>query len=578
VEPRYDIFLSYSSEDASIVEEVNERLTAAGFKVFLDKAELLGGENFVSRIFDSIASCRYFAIFLTSRSVRSKWVAHELSTAVIQQLGDQTTILPLLYEDCPIPKVLRPIQYIDFRQSFQRGIKDLENALGIGGNLGGPLLGEIKEKLADEIDRAQNLYLVVDVGGTKVYTSLMNDAAERLFDKKFGTEGHGDKEQLYQKLKSYILIAIQEIAESLDREVDDVRGRIRAISLAFPGPTDSESGVVLNAPNLCVSNFNLRDRLKTDLEIETFVDNDVNLGVIGEAWLGAAKDCKNVVGIIIGTGIGGGIIVNGQIFRGSTGFAGEVGHMVIDVESEITCGCGQQGCFEALASRKSIARDIQNKKSVHGDDDIKWEFQNLGSTKLVGHYVDGDPETVEVVDRAMIACGKAVFSLLNCFNPELVFLSGGFIRQFAEVGREDVVLRPVEQEVAKCMAAVKGRGPTAVRVRVGSLDNAMLVGACRIAAENKGGTSGHDTEEVLDILIRGLTDNQLRVLRSLSRSSNQVDGDRRSDFHKDRLRPLKKRGLIETPHRGGLRAGAEIQVSDLGRIVAKEVLGEGASS
>jgi glucokinase len=577
MERKYDVFLSYASEDSPLVEDVRARLAAAGFRVFLDKVELLGGENIVSRIFESIAGCRYFAIFLTSRSVRSNWVTHELSTAVIEQLENRTIILPLLYEDCPIPEVLRAIHYIDFRQSFQRGIKDLENAMGIRGKLSGPLLGEIKEKLTGDIDETQDLYLAVDVGGTKVYVSLMNDSAERLFDKKFNTEGHGDKEQLYQKLKSYILIAIQEIAESVDMEFGDIKKRLRAISLAFPGPTDSDSGVVLNAPNLRVTDLRLGERLKADLRIDTFVDNDVNLGVLGEAWIGVAKHCENVVGIIIGTGIGGGIIINGRILRGSTQSAGEVGHMVVDIESRHTCGCGQRGCLEALASRKSIARDIRNRKLEIGDEDIKWEEQNLGSTKLVGHYLNGDPETIEVVDQAMAACGKAVFSLLNCFNPELVFLSGGFVRQFVEAGREDVVLRPVEREVAKCMPAVKGQEPNAVQIKVGSLDNAMLVGACRIASESNIGLASYDIQEVLSILTRDLTDSQRRVLQSLSRAPNKVDADPRSNFHKAHLKLLRDRGLIETPNGGGLRTGMDIHISAIGRIVVNAGSGKVAS-
>src|SRR5262249_30606088 len=148
---------------------------------------------------------------------------------------------------------------------------------------------------------------------------------------------------------------IDRIHELTGMRPSDVEGRITAIGIAFPGPTDSAEGVALDASNFRVKNFRLADKVRNTFGVATFVDNDVNLGVWGEAWKGAARGHANVVGIMIGTGIGGGMLIDGKIYRGRNKTAGEIGHMIMSMDSDIQCGCGQYGCFEALASRKSMA-------------------------------------------------------------------------------------------------------------------------------------------------------------------------------------------------------------------------------
>jgi glucokinase len=158
--------------------------------------------------------------------------------------------------------------------------------------------------------------------------------------------------------------------------------------------------LVLDASNFRIRDFPLAQRIQDTFDIPTSVDNDVNLGALGEAWKGAARGYANIVGIMIGTGIGGGIVINGEIYRGQNKTAGEIGHMVLDLNSEIRCGCGQDGCFEALASRQAMARDLEARKRKHGSTDMIWDKKNLLSNEIAHYYKRGDADAVAVVDKA----------------------------------------------------------------------------------------------------------------------------------------------------------------------------------
>ena len=283
---------------------------------------------------------------------------------------------------------------------------------------------------------------------------------------------------------------------------------MRAIGIAFPGPTDHEKGLILDAPNFYIKDVSLAVKVRQSChDIPTFVDNDVNLGVLGEAWKGIAKDFKNVIGIIIGTGVGGGIIIENQIYRGKNKTAGEVGHMILDVDA------------------------------------------------------------VEVVNRAAGFCGKAVFSILNLFNPEIIVFSGGFVRQIG-----DRFLEPVRAEARKCMNAVYSLDEKEIPIVLGELDNPMLVGACKMAMEGHVGRKEHDKGQVMTALVSGLTESDLVLLESFYRDDAPILISKKpdSDYYEDRLRPLRNRGLVQTDGDQSLRKSRYVRITELGRLVVEE--------
>ena len=190
----------------------------------------------------------------------------------------------------------------------------------------------------------------VDMGGTKILAAVINAKGEIVQQAKRATKPKKGPEEVIERITR----CIREAIDSAELNPS----QIRAIGIGSPGPLDPETGVIIFAPNLGWSNVPLKAKLEANLSIPTFVDNDVNVGTLGEYAFGAGQGVKNLVGIFVGTGIGGGIILDGKLFHGVNKTAGEVGHMIVEAKGP-RCGCGNFGCLEAVASRTAITRDLQ---------------------------------------------------------------------------------------------------------------------------------------------------------------------------------------------------------------------------
>jgi glucokinase len=195
-----------------------------------------------------------------------------------------------------------------------------------------------------------------------------------------------------------------------------------------PGPLDRKSGMVLLTPNLGWVNMPLRRHLHDGLGLRTALDNDANCAVLGEWWRGAAQGTRITVGLTIGTGIGGGIIIDGRLFHGASDIAGEVGHMTIDANGR-RCKCGNYGCIEAYASGPNIAlRAVEALES--GAESTLPSYVNGDLHRITAQTVyqaaqAGDELALEVVRDTAKFLGAAVASLINIFNPEAIVIVGG---------------------------------------------------------------------------------------------------------------------------------------------------------
>ena len=216
---------------------------------------------------------------------------------------------------------------------------------------------------------------------------------------------------------------------TIERTRREVPGaEIIGVGVGAPGPLDTKSGVVLLTPNLGWVNMPLRQIIHDRLDLPATLDNDANCAVLGEWWRGAARGSRNAIGITIGTGIGGGIIMDGRLYHGASDCAGEIGHTTIDSEGR-RCKCGNYGCLEAYASGPNIA--------LRACEEI-----NAGAESRLGKYVDGDltritAQTVyqaahdgdelamDVVNDTAKFLGIGIANLLNVFNPEVVVVCGG---------------------------------------------------------------------------------------------------------------------------------------------------------
>ena len=574
----YDLFLLFSTPNLDVARRVKIELENAHYTVWWDDGQLIqSGE--LGELTNTIKTCRYLVVLLSAAFAESPYSNEYLTQEVVGGIESSgVSIVPALYEMSPIPSELGPREFADFTTSPNTGLSQLLTILrSIEGKVSkrspGPTLHEMISKLIARVTDAPELYVAVDLGGTKAYISIMTREADRLFDRKFTTENHGDASALLGFLLTSIEDAIDGLHKTTGINLQEIKEqKITAYGIAFAGPTDAIPGVVRDASNFSIKDFPLAERLGRSLHKPVFVENDANLGVLGEAWKGVARRHRSVIGIVVGTGIGGGIVVNRQLWRGSNSAAGEIGHMVIDPNSSIECGCKQLGCLEALASRKAIAEKLSRRKRTSDPDDIRWELKNLGSAELADYYADGDRDTIDVVTEAAKWWGKAVRNLLNILNPDMVFFGGGFVRQLGDkVG--DTFLQPVKEEAEKCMNSIYSLEGKRIPIVLGELENPMLVGACLLALRRSRG--GDVTLDIIGSIRNSLSENEANALRSIYNyepRQTRISRDPASDFHEDRLRRLRNLGLIETVSNLSFKRAEFVKIIALGRAVAEDII------
>jgi glucokinase len=228
------------------------------------------------------------------------------------------------------------------------------------------------------------------------------------------------------------------------------------VGAGAPGPLDTKRGVVLLTPNLGWVNLPLRQLLQDALGAPARIDNDANCAVLGEWWMGAARGAKHVIGITIGTGIGGGIIVDGRLYHGASDCAGEIGHTTVEVNGR-RCKCGNYGCLEAYASGPAIARRaveaIEAGQSSKLPGYVNGELEKITAQTVYQAAHDGDELAEEVVGDTAKFLGAGIANMINIFNPEIVVVFGGVTyageRLFGPLRRE-VAKRAFKPAVAVC--------------------------------------------------------------------------------------------------------------------------------
>jgi glucokinase len=252
------------------------------------------------------------------------------------------------------------------------------------------------------------------------------------------------------------------------------------IGAGAPGPLDAEAGVVLLTPNLGWVDYPLRDRLQAALGLPTVIDNDANCAVLGEWWQGAAQGTRHAIGFTIGTGIGGGIVVNGELYHGASGCAGEIGHTTIEANGR-HCACGNYGCLEAYASGLAIARRaveaIESGEATTLLQRAGGDPSNITARTVYDAAHDGDELARELVHETAQFLGAGVANLVNVFNPEVVVVCGGVTRA------GDLLFVPLRREVSR--RAFKP-AVQAVRIVAQQLEAPGVFGAARVFLERTG--------------------------------------------------------------------------------------------
>ncbi|MBM3845060.1 MAG: ROK family protein [Verrucomicrobia bacterium] len=265
-------------------------------------------------------------------------------------------------------------------------------------------------------------YLGIDLGGTKILAGVFDSQLKLIGTYKVSTKA--------SRGPSGVLGRILRCIEDAIDECDLKMNQISAIGIGAPGSVNSGKGVVNFAPNLGWRGIPLAGNLSKKLNAPVFLGNDCSVSMLGVYHVELKSKPANALGLFIGTGIGGGLVIGGEPYRGFTGCAGEIGHMVIDRSGPL-CGCGNRGCFEALASRNalfnSIRKAVEQGKKTQLHEILGRDLKDMRSGDLRKAIRRGDRLVNRLVREAAEAIGLAVSNLANVLGPEVVILGGGVI-------------------------------------------------------------------------------------------------------------------------------------------------------
>lgn len=317
---------------------------------------------------------------------------------------------------------------------------------------------------------AQPLVAGIDLGGTNIQAAVVNPDNEII--------GRARKKTRAERGAKEVTVRIIDCIKECLASADVNAGDIAALCIGAPGPLRPEEGIVISAPNLGWRNVPLKSLLESAVGIRTLLDNDVNIGTYGEFRLGAGRGVRDLVGIFVGTGIGGGLVIDGKLHRGFNHTAGEIGHLVVRMGGP-KCGCGNRGCLEAIAGRAAIARELASrakKRKTLLTKLAKGPLEEARSRAIADAYNEKDDLVVEVLDEAVAALGAAIGGVVNLLSPEAVILGGGLTEALG---------KPFVKQVAQ--AAAKNAFPQCiknVRFAMAELgDDAGVLGAAQLARE-----------------------------------------------------------------------------------------------
>lgn len=317
---------------------------------------------------------------------------------------------------------------------------------------------------------SKEYFVGVDLGGTKILAGVFNAKLELKGTTKLSTKADRGVDAVIERIAR----CVKEAVDECDLELAQIRG----IGIGAPGAVDTETGRVIFAPNLPGwKDVPLKKSLGKLLDVPVFLGNDCNvctLGVFDQEYKAKPRD---LIGIFIGTGIGGGLILNGDLYHGHNLTAGEIGHMVIEVNGP-KCGCGNRGCFEALASRTAIFREIQaavkDGQQTLLTDMLGKDLSDMRSGDLRKAIRRGDKLATKVVEAAAEFAGIGVANLINLLNPEIVVIGGGVIEALADEMMPTLIKAAKEHVMPGTMSGIE--------IKASKLgDNAGITGAAVLA-------------------------------------------------------------------------------------------------
>ena len=324
-----------------------------------------------------------------------------------------------------------------------------------------------------ETKKSELPVLAIDLGGTKILTAIISNKGQVMAREYCLTLADEGPEAVINR----ILSAIDHLLNQRNINLPQLYG----ISIAAAGAIDFEKGLITSSPHLPGwHDVPLRDIVKEKYKVNTFLINEANAAALGEHYFGVGQGVNNLILLTVGTGIGGGIIINGRLYSGANGSAGEIGHITIDVNGP-RCNCGNTGCLEALVSGTAVAKEAIERIRQGGmsslTEIVGGKIENITAEKVSLAAQGGDSLASEVILKAATYLGVGLVNLVNIFNPEMIIIGGGM----AKMG--ELLLNPARQVVREKAFQLPAQAVQIVFAQLG--DDAGVLGAAVFAFQQE---------------------------------------------------------------------------------------------
>ncbi|WP_297598140.1 ROK family glucokinase [uncultured Cetobacterium sp.] len=297
----------------------------------------------------------------------------------------------------------------------------------------------------------------VDVGGTNTKIGILNGEGDILKSVSIKTESIMGVDYTLNKIWETILVLLDEL--DIDRDV------IKGIGMGIPGPVIEQKKVGFFANFPWEQNVNISEKMEKISGVKTRLENDVNVIALGETLYGAGKGFSKSITIALGTGIGGGIFIDGKLISGATGAGGEIGHMKLEKDGKL-CGCGQKGCFETYASATGVMRETLSRLQMNKDNSlykfIEGDLNRLEAKHVFDEAKKGDKFCLDIVDYVSEYLALGIGNVLNIINPEVVILAGGV----ALAG--DILMEGVKEKLPRYALGITIEN---LEIKIGELGN-----------------------------------------------------------------------------------------------------------
>lgn len=308
----------------------------------------------------------------------------------------------------------------------------------------------------------------IDIGGTSIKGAIVNDTGKVLTRFAMDVNKNASGEDEVNRFCDVMIKSINDYDSSI---------KLEGIGIGMPGILDMDKGVVITSPNLPKWNgLHISKLISKRMGLPVYINNDANVATLGEARFGSGKEYSNLIMLTLGTGVGGGIIIDNKLYDGNKHMGAELGHMVIRVNGE-KCGCGRRGCFEAYASATALIRDTKKEMDKCPDSlmhDVSKELGKINAKVVFEASRRGDKAAIRVMKRYVKYLSEGILNYCNIFRPEVVLLSGGVANE------GDYLLDQVRHYLKNHKYGMKGSPKVDLKVASLGYDSGKIGAACLV--------------------------------------------------------------------------------------------------